>query len=37
MTLNLQNRVFSDLLRFSAATHILRVDYAEMSGDGTPE
>jgi len=37
MTLNPlepQNRGFSDFLRFRAATHILRVNCAEMAGDG---
>jgi len=34
MTLNCQNWVFGDLLQFPAATHILRVNCAEMAGDG---
>ena len=29
-----QNRIFSNFLRFPAATHILRVNYAEMAKDG---
>jgi len=34
MTLNSPNRVFSNFLRFSAATNILKVNFAEMAGDG---
>ena len=37
MTLNdteSQNRGFSDFLQFPAATHILRLNCAEMVGDG---
>jgi len=34
MTFNPQNRGFSDFLRFSAVTHILKVNCAEMAGDG---
>jgi len=34
MTLNFQNRGFSDFLQFPAATHILRVNCAEMARDG---
>jgi len=34
MTLNPQNMVFSDFLLLPAAIHILRVNCAEMAGDG---
>jgi len=35
MTLNHQHKGFSDFfLRFLAATHILKVNCAEMAGDG---
>jgi len=34
MTFNLKIGVFIDVLRFPAATHILRVNCAEMAGNG---
>jgi len=37
MTLNLQNRGFSDFLQYPAATHILRVNCTKMAGDGSGE